>query len=138
MNTTLAIIKPDATMRNITGAINTVIENAGFKIIGQKRIMISKTDAERFYAAYVDRPFFSSLVDSISSAPVIVQVLEKDNAVEDFRELMGSTNPMDAKEGTIRKLFGLNIEQNSIYGSCHEENAKDEIAFFFSELEIVP
>lgn len=138
MTRTLAIIKPDATKRNITGEINTLIERAGFEIIGQKRIRMTKADAESFYAAYSHRPFFSRLVDSISSGPIVVQVLEKNNAVEDFCELMGDDNPQEAQEGTIRNLFGLNIEENSIYGSNSEENARNEIDLLFSEHEIVP
>ena len=134
---TLAIIKPDATRRNITGKINGMIENAGFVIVGQKRIMMSKADAQRFYAVHSARPFFGELVDGMSAGPVIVQVLEKNNAVSDFRDLIGATNPAEAKEGTIRKAHAISIGENSVHGSDSEENAKNEIAFFFSEREIV-
>ena len=134
---TLAIIKPDATRRNITGKINAMIENAGFVIVGQKRIMMSKADAERFYAVHNARPFFCELVDGMSAGPVVVQVLEKNNAVSDFRDLIGVTNPAEAKEGTIRKAHAISIGENSVHGSDSEENAKNEIAFFFSEGEIV-
>lgn len=134
---TLAIIKPDATKRNITGKINTLIENSGFKIIAQKRIAMSQADAQRFYAVHSARPFFSELVKMMSEGPVVVQVLEKNNAVSDFRELMGATNPSEAKEGTIRKAYAISIGENSIHGSDSEENAKNEIAFFFSEREII-
>jgi nucleoside-diphosphate kinase len=134
---TLAIIKPDATKRNITGKINALIEDAGFKIIGQKRIAMSKADAQRFYAVHSARSFFGELIDMMSAGPVVVQVLEKDNAVSTFRELMGATNPTEAKDGTIRKTCALSIGENSIHGSDSEENAKNEIAFFFSEREII-
>ncbi len=134
---TLAIIKPDATRRNITGKINGMIENAGFVIVGQKRIMMSKADAQRFYAVHSARPFFGELVDGMSAGPVVVQVLEKNNAVSDFRDLIGATNPAEAKEGTIRKAHAISIGENSVHGSDSEENAKNEIAFFFSEREIV-
>ena len=134
---TLAIIKPDATRRNITGKINAMIEDGGFLIVGQKRIMLSKADAQRFYAVHSARPFFGELVDGMSAGPVVVQVLEKNNAVSDFRDLIGATNPADAKEGTIRKAHAISIGENSVHGSDSEENAKNEIAFFFSEREIV-
>lgn len=134
---TLAIIKPDATKRNITGKINAMIEDAGFTIIAQKRIAMSKADAQRFYAVHSARPFFGELVDMMSAGPVLVQVLEKNNAVSDFRDLMGATNPTEAKDGTIRKAYAISIGENSIHGSDSEENAKNEIAFFFSEREII-
>jgi nucleoside-diphosphate kinase len=134
---TLAIIKPDATKRNITGRINTMIEDAGFTIIAQKRISMSKADAQRFYAVHSARPFFGELVDMMSAGPVLVQVLEKNNAVSDFRDLMGATNPTEAKDGTIRKAYAISIGENSIHGSDSEENAKNEISFFFSEREII-
>ena len=133
---TLAIIKPDATKRNITGKINAMIEGAGFKIVGQKMIAMSKADAQRFYAVHSARPFFDELVSMMTSGHVVVQVLEKNNAVVDFRDLMGATNPADATEGTIRKAHALSIGENSIHGSDSEENAKNEIAFFFSGSEI--
>lgn len=134
---TLAIIKPDATNRNITGKINAMIEKAGFKIVAQKRIILTKADAQRFYAVHSARAFFDELVATMSAGPVVVEVLEKDNAVSDFRNLIGATNPADAADGTIRKEYALSVGENSIHGSDSEENAKNEIAFFFSEREII-
>ena len=134
---TLAIIKPDATRRNITGKINALIEGAEFTIIAQKRIEMSKTDAQKFYAIHSAKPFFGELVDVMTAGPVVVQVLEKNDAVSDFRDLIGSTNPSEAKNGTIRKAYAISIGENSIHGSDSEENAINEIAFFFSQREII-
>lgn len=137
MKRTLSILKPDATTRNITGKINALIEENGFRIVAQKRMLITKTLAEQFYAVHAERPFYNDLVKSMCSAPVIVQVLEKENAIDDYRKLMGATNPAQAEEGTIRKNFAKNIEENSVHGSDSEENAKNEISFFFAESEII-
>ena len=137
MNRTFSIIKPDATKRNITGSINNVIESGGLRIIAQKRIKLSKDQAEEFYSIHSDKSFFKDLIDYMISEPVIVQVLESDNAVEKYREIMGATNPDNAKEGTIRKLFALNVQENSVHGSDSDENANIEINFFFNDKEIV-
>ncbi|MFN7612027.1 MAG: nucleoside-diphosphate kinase [Alphaproteobacteria bacterium] len=134
---TLSILKPDATERNITGAINTMFEAAGFRIVAQKRLRLSKTQAEQFYAVHKSRPFYGELVDYMISGPVVVQVLEREDAVAKNRELMGATNPANAAEGTIRKKFAESIERNSVHGSDSLENAKTEIAFFFTPSEIV-
>jgi nucleoside-diphosphate kinase len=134
---TLSIIKPDATKRNLTGAINAVIEKSGLKIVGQKRIWLSEGQAEGFYAVHKERPFFRDLVTFMISGPVVVQVLEADNAVAKYRDVMGATNPTNAAEGTIRKLFAESIEANSVHGSDSLENAEREIAFFFTDQEIV-
>ncbi|MBS0185637.1 MAG: nucleoside-diphosphate kinase [Proteobacteria bacterium] len=134
---TLSIIKPDATRRNLTGAINKRFEDAGLRIVGQKRIRVTTEQAEQFYAVHKGRPFFQDLCTFMSSGPIIVQVLEGLNAVALNRELMGSTNPANADAGTIRKDFAESIEANSVHGSDSLENAKNEISFFFSELEIV-
>ncbi len=134
---TLSIIKPDATKRNITGKINNKFEEAGLKIIAQKRIKLTKERAKAFYYIHKDRPFFQSLIDFMTSAPIVAQVLEGENAVAKNREIMGATNPDEAIEGTIRKEFAENIEANSVHGSDSIENAKKEIAFFFSECEII-
>jgi nucleoside-diphosphate kinase len=134
---TLSIIKPDATKRNLTGAVNAVIEKSGLRIIGQKRIWLSEGQAEGFYAVHKERPFFRDLVTSMISGPVVVQVLEGDNAVAKYRDVMGATNPANAAEGTIRKLFAESIEANSVHGSDSLENAEREIAFFFTDQEIV-
>ena len=137
MNRTFSIIKPDATKRNITGSINKIIENSNLIIVAQKRIKLSKEKAEGFYAIHKDRPFFNDLIDYMTSGPVIVQVLEGENAVEKYRKIMGATNPENAEEGTIRKKHALNIQENSVHGSDSEENAKIEINFFFNENEII-
>ena len=137
MNRTFSIIKPDATKRNITGSINKIIEENNLNIVGQKRIKLSKEKAEEFYAIHKEKPFFNDLIDYMTSAPVIVQVLEGVNAVEKYRNIMGSTNPDNAEEGTIRKIHALNIQENSVHGSDSEENAKKEISFFFNENEII-
>ncbi|MCI5050010.1 MAG: nucleoside-diphosphate kinase [Rickettsiales bacterium] len=134
---TFSIIKPDATKRNLTGKINTIFEENGLRIVAQKRIHMTKAQAEGFYAVHKERPFFGELVDFMISGPVVVQVLEGDNAVAKNRELMGATNPDDAAEGTIRKLFAESIEANSVHGSDSQENAKIEIEFFFNADEIV-
>jgi nucleoside-diphosphate kinase len=134
---TFSIIKPDATARNLTGAINAMIEKAGLRIIAQKRIMIRRPQAEMFYAVHRQRPFFGELVDFMISAPVVVQVLEGENAVAAYRELMGATDPSKAAEGTIRKAFAKSIGENSVHGSDAPDAAQKEIAQFFSGNEIV-
>ena len=134
---TLSIIKPDATKRNLTGLINAKFENAGLKIIAQKRLHLTRSMAEKFYEIHKDRPFFNDLVDFMISGPVVVQVLEGDNAVKLNRDVMGATNPDDAEEGTIRKEFAESIEANSVHGSDSLENAKNEISFFFANIELV-
>ena len=137
MSRTFSIIKPDATRRNLTGKINAVIEEAGLRIVAQRRIRISKEQAEQFYGVHKERPFFGELVSQMTAEPVVVQVLEADNAVPKYREVMGATNPEQAAEGTIRKLFALNIGENSVHGSDSDENAALEIAQFFTEDQIV-
>lgn len=134
---TLSIIKPDATERNITGAINARFEEAGLRIIGQKRIRLSRLQAQLFYNVHKDRPFFGELVDYMVSGPVVVQVLEGENAVAKNREIMGATNPSDAAPGTIRRDFAESIERNSVHGSDSLENAEIEIRFFFSDSELM-
>ncbi len=134
---TLSIIKPDATRRNLTGAVNAVIEEAGLRIIAQKRIQLSQGQAEGFYAVHKERPFFNDLVTFMMSGPVVVQVLEGENAVAKYRDVMGATNPANAAEGTIRKRFAESIEANSVHGSDSAENAAREIEFFFTDQEIV-
>lgn len=134
---TLSIIKPDATKRNITGKINSYLESAGLEIVAQKRIRLTKEQAESFYDIHRARPFFASLVESMTAGPVIVQVLKGENAVSKNREVMGATNPSDAAEGTIRKDFAESIEANSVHGSDSAENAATEISFFFKKEEIV-
>jgi nucleoside-diphosphate kinase len=133
---TLSIIKPDATRRNLTGAINDRFEKSGLRVIAQKRIRLSQIQAERFYEAHAERPFYRDLVTFMSSGPVIVQVLEGENAVALNRQIMGATNPADAASGTIRKDFAESIEANSVHGSDSSETAAREIAFFFSAIEI--
>ena len=133
---TLSIIKPDATSRNITGQVNSIIDKSGLKIIGQKRIKLTKETAGKFYEVHKERPFFQDLVSFMVSGPVIVQVLQGENAVALYRKVMGATNPKEAEVGTIRKEFALSIEANSVHGSDSIENAKKEISFFFSETEI--
>ena len=137
MSRTFSIIKPDATKRNITGAINKIIEENNLRLIGQKRIKLTKQIAEGFYAVHKDKPFFKDLIDYMTSGAVIVQVLEGSNAVEQYRKIMGATNPEKAEEGTIRKKFALNIQENSVHGSDSFENAKIEIDYFFNESEII-
>ncbi len=137
MNRTFSIIKPDATKRNITGAINKIIEENNLVIIAQKRIKLSKDMAEGFYAIHKDKSFFNDLIEYMTSGPVIVQVLEGENAVEKYRGIMGATNPENAEDGTIRKLFALNIQENSVHGSDSDTNSKIEINYFFDENEII-
>ncbi len=134
---TLSIIKPDATRRNITGKINARLEEAGLRIVAQKRIRLSRDQAEAFYEVHKERPFYGSLCDFMTSGPVVVQVLEGDQAVERNREVMGATNPAEAAPGTIRADFAESIEANSAHGSDSAENAAREIAFFFKDGEIV-
>ena len=134
---TFSIIKPDASKRNLTGAINAKLEAAGLRIVAQKRIHMSRAQAEGFYAVHKERPFFGELTEFMSSGPVVVQVLEGDNAVAKNREVMGATNPAQAEPGTIRKEYALNIGENSVHGSDSLENAKTEIAYFFKNDEIV-
>ncbi|MGB2074596.1 MAG: nucleoside-diphosphate kinase [Henriciella sp.] len=134
---TFSIIKPDATARNLTGAINKVIEDGGLRIVAQRRIKMTNQQAEGFYAVHKDRPFFGELVEFMTSAPVVVQVLEGENAVLRYRDIMGATNPAEAADGTIRKLFAKSIGENSAHGSDSDENAEIEIAQFFSAEDIV-
>jgi nucleoside-diphosphate kinase len=134
---TLSIIKPDATRRNITGRINSRFETAGLAIIAQRRLKLSRERAEAFYAVHKERPFFASLCDFMTSGPVVVQVLEGENAVARNREIMGATDPAEAAEGTIRKDLAESKEANSVHGSDSAENAAQEIAFFFTDDEIV-
>ena len=136
MNRTFSIIKPDATKRNLTGAINKIIEENGLRIIAQKRIKLTRAKAEGFYNIHKEKPFFEDLVDFMTSEPVVVQILQGNNAIEKYREVMGATNPDNAEEGTIREKFALNIQENSVHGSDSLENAKIEIEFFFDENEI--
>lgn len=133
---TFSIIKPDATKRNITGKINAVIEGAGLRIVAQRRIRMTEAQAKKFYEVHKERPFYGELVETMTSAPVVVQVLEGDNAVAKYREVMGATNPEQAAEGTIRKLFALNVGENSVHGSDSLENAAIEIAQFFTDADI--
>ena len=134
---TFSIIKPDATRRNLTGAINARIEGAGLRIIAQKRIHMSEAQAQAFYAVHAKRPFYNDLVSFMTSGPVVVQVLEGEDAVVSYRTVMGATNPADAAEGTIRKDFAESIEANSVHGSDSDENAVIETGHFFTEAEIV-
>ncbi|MDR1827833.1 MAG: nucleoside-diphosphate kinase [Methylobacteriaceae bacterium] len=134
---TFSLIKPDATKRGITGLINADIEGAGLRIVAQKRILMTRAQAETFYAVHKERPFYGSLVDYMTSGPVVAQVLEGENAVLRYREVMGATNPESALEGTIRKKFAVSVTENSVHGSDSPENAATEIRQFFSENEIV-
>lgn len=134
---TLSIIKPDATRRNLTGQVNAKLEGAGLRIVAQRRIRLTQAQAEAFYGVHRERPFFGDLVKFMTSGPVVVQVLEGENAVMANRDVMGATNPADAAEGTIRKAFAESIEANSAHGSDSAENAAIEIAFFFSGCDIV-
>ncbi|MBA50375.1 MAG: nucleoside-diphosphate kinase [Paracoccus sp. (in: a-proteobacteria)] len=134
---TLSIIKPDATRRNLTGKINARFEEAGLRIIAQKRIKLSPEQAGKFYEVHKDRPFYGELVEFMASEPVVVQVLEGEDAIAKNRDVMGATNPADAEEGTIRKEFALSVGENSVHGSDAPETAREEIAFFFSGLELV-
>jgi nucleoside-diphosphate kinase len=135
---TLSILKPDATRRNLTGKINARFEERGLRIVAQKRLRLSTATAEQFYAVHAERPFFRDLVTFMISGPVVVQVLEGENAVAANRDIMGATNPANAAPGTIRKDFAESIEANSVHGSDSLENARREIAFFFAETEICP
>ena len=134
---TFSIIKPDATRRNLTGAINAVIEAAGLRIVAQKRVLMTRAQAETFYGVHRERPFFNDLVSFMTSGPVVVQVLEGEGAVAKYRDVMGATNPANAADGTIRKLYAESIEANSAHGSDSVENAAVEIAQFFAGNEIV-
>lgn len=134
---TFSIIKPDATRRNLTGAVNAVIEEAGLRVVAQKRVQMTREQAETFYAVHKERPFFGELVTFMVSGPVVVQVLEGDNAVVAYREVMGATNPTNAAEGTIRKQFAQSMGENSVHGSDSPENAEIEMRQFFAGNEIV-
>ena len=134
---TFSIIKPDATRRNVTGAVNKMIEEAGLRIVAQKRIQMTEAQAQEFYSVHKERPFYGELVSFMISGPVVVQVLEGTDAVATYRGVMGATNPADAEEGTIRKALAESIEANSVHGSDSDENAAIEIAHFFTEDEIV-
>ena len=129
---TLSIIKPDAVQRNLTEEIKSIFKKNGFEILNEKKIKISKEEAEKFYIVHETKPFYEDLCNYLSSGPIVVMILSKDNAVLANRELMGATNPEDAKEGTIRKKYGLSIDKNSVHGSDSDENAKKEIDFFFN------
>ena len=134
---TFSILKPDATERNITGAVNALIEGAGLRIVAQKRLQLTRAQAEGFYAVHSERPFFNDLVEFMISGPVVVQVLEGENAIAKYREVMGATNPAEAAEGTIRKTFAKSIDANTVHGSDAPETAAQEIPFFFELSEIV-
>ena len=134
---TFSIIKPDATRKNLTGKVNAVIEDAGLRIVAQKRIKMSRAQAEEFYGVHKERPFFGELVEFMTSAPVVVQVLEGENAVARYREVMGATNPAQAAPGTIRALYAESVGENSVHGSDSQDHAKIEIAQFFTDAEIV-
>jgi nucleoside-diphosphate kinase len=134
---TLSIIKPDATRRNLTGKINAKFEDAGLRIVAQKRVQLTREQAGKFYEIHKERPFYNDLVSFMASGPVVVQVLEGNDAVAQNRKIMGATNPANAEPGTIRKEFAESIDANSVHGSDSLENAKNEIAFFFSETEVV-
>lgn len=134
---TFSIIKPDATRRNITGKVIDKIESAGLRVVASRRLKLSREQAEGFYAVHKERPFFNDLVTFMTSGPVVVQVLEGEDAVTRYREVMGATNPANAEAGTIRKEFAESIEANSVHGSDAPETAKEEIAYFFNEEEIV-
>ena len=136
MKLTLSIIKPDAVRRNLTGKINTMIENKSIKIIGQKMIKLSLEDAQMFYSVHKDRAFYQDLCNYMISGPIVVQVLSGKDVIVKYRELMGATNPANAEDNTIRKAYGVSVEENSVHGSDSEENAKIEVDFFFSKREI--
>ncbi|HCR13856.1 MULTISPECIES: nucleoside-diphosphate kinase [Solidesulfovibrio] len=137
MERTLSIIKPDAVSRNLSGAILKMIQDAGLKVVATKMIQLSKAQAEGFYAVHKERPFFGSLVEFMISGPVVVSILEGDDAIARYRKLMGATNPANAEEGTIRKTYALDIEKNSVHGSDAPETAAFETSYFFSALEMV-
>ena len=134
---TLSIIKPDATERNLTGKINALFEDSGLRIVAQRRIRLSREQAETFYEVHKERSFFGELVDYMISGPVVAQVLEGENAIAHHREIMGATNPANAEPGTVRKEFALNVQENSVHGSDSVETAAKEISFFFSDADIV-
>jgi nucleoside-diphosphate kinase len=134
---TFSILKPDATARNLTGAINAIIEKAGLRIVAQRRIRMSRADAEKFYEVHKERPFYGELVEFMTSGPVVVQVLEGENAIAKYREVMGATDPAKAAEGTIRKVHAKSVGENSVHGSDAADTAKKEIAQFFKDSEIV-
>jgi nucleoside-diphosphate kinase len=133
---TFAIVKPDAVEKNVTGEIISMIEKNGFRIIGAKMLHINKAQAEGFYAVHVGKPFFNSLTDFMSRGPIVVMALEKDNAIADWRKLMGATNPANAEEGTIRKRFAKSIEENAVHGSDAEDTARFELSYFFAGYEL--
>ena len=133
---TFSIIKPDATLANKTGAINALIEESGLRIIAQRRIRLSKAQAQQFYAVHAERPFYDELVDFMTSGPVVVQILEGENAIAKYREVMGATNPAEAADGTIRKLYAKSVGENSVHGSDAPETAAEEIPQFFSDEQI--
>ena len=135
---TFSILKPDATARNLTGAVNAIIEKAGLRIVAQKRIRMSRKEAETFYAVHSARPFFGELVEFMTSGPVVVQVLEGENAIAKYREIMGATDPKKADAGTIRADFADSIDENAVHGSDSLENAANEIAYFFRSTELCP
>ncbi len=137
MERTFSIIKPDATKRNITGKINQLIESGGLKIVAQKMIKLSISQAQTFYSIHKDKPFFNDLIEYMTSEPVVVQVLQGNDAIQKYRKIMGATNPENAEQGTIRKLFALNVQENSVHGSDSIDNAKIEIDFFFEDKDIV-
>lgn len=137
MEKTLSIIKPDATERNITGLINAIIEASGLRIIAQKRLSLTKEQAEEFYSDFKDKVFFSSMIQNMTSGPIIAQVLEGADAISQYRQIMGATNPAVAEEGTIRKTYALSIDKNSVHGSDSLESAAREINFFFNHMEII-
>lgn len=134
---TFSILKPDATKRNLTGAVNAVIEKAGLRIVAQKRIQMTAAQAQTFYAVHKERPFFGELVEFMTSSPVVVQVLEGEDAIAKYREVMGATNPANAADGTVRKLFAQSVGENTVHGSDAPETAAIEIAQFFAGNEIV-
>ena len=134
---TLSIIKPDAVQRNLQGAIMKMIQDSGLKIVAMKMLRLSKDEARGFYDVHKDRPFFDSLTDYMSSGPIVVSILEGENGIDKYREIMGATNPENAQEGTIRKAYALDIEKNSVHGSDAPETAQVEIAYFFSKMEMV-
>ena len=136
MEMTFSIIKPDATKRNITGGINKIIEENNLKIVAQKKIKMTINQAKEFYSIHSDKPFFNDLIDFMTSEPVVLQVLYGNNAIENYQKVMGATNPENAEVGTIRKSYGLNVQENSVHGSDSKENAEKEISFFFSNQEI--
>ena len=134
---TFSILKPDATARNLTGAINALIEKAGLRIVAQRRMRMSRADAEKFYEVHKERPFYGELVEFMTSGPVVVQVLEGENAIAKYREVMGATDPAKAADGTIRKVHAKSVGENSVHGSDAADTAKKEIAQFFKDSEIV-